>query len=183
MCEWKCTRSALNQRKCPKNSGGACPQTPLLYGSTQHDGASPHLIYHLLNFAPPKLNSWMKPWLLVRIDLQLHIPWYYVTNDRLQVTIGRSIPAGTHSLETLQVHVCVMYIQVTYIFSGRSGHFNPRLREECTRAKHEDDVDYRMYRVFSDMVECFRRWQVVTQPSNRIGPGRPTASNVTPHSQ
>ena len=58
MCEWKCTRSALNQRKFQKNSGGACPQTPLdccvLMHTARWGFAPPHIPF--AQFCPTQIE-------------------------------------------------------------------------------------------------------------------------------
>lgn len=72
---------------------------------------------------------------------------------------------------------------MTYVFSARARHINPRLGEESTRSEHEEHVQHGMNRVLCHVAEGLRGRQVVTEASNGVRASGSAASNILLHNR
>lgn len=72
---------------------------------------------------------------------------------------------------------------MTYVFSARARHINPRLGEESTRSEHEEHVQHGMNRVLCHVAKGLRGRQVVTEASNGVRASGSAASNILLHNR
>lgn len=72
---------------------------------------------------------------------------------------------------------------MTYVFSARAWHINPRLGEESTGPQHEEHVQHGVNRVLGHVAEGLRGRQVVTETSNGVRASGSAASNILLHNR